>query len=549
MTKTQRRLRVPVGLVVRMFFAVTAVIVTVAFAGNLDILPWAAVIVLVDITSTYLLDGPLPILRSNQFAEWAVVATAGLASAGALGAGSGALLLLLIPASMAGQRLRPFGASLVTALVLVMALLVASRSEVLTTVSAVRLHQNLALVSIAAFLIAWGVASRAARTGHSQVRAAEASEMVEQLTTLARGFDRGFDGPAYAEDALATLLRGVAAEGGAAIVADLQRRPQTWAAVGAGRHARPDVDDPKSPLAPAWRGESVTVPRWRDTNGRDRAILAVPLKTRDGSPMGVLMADRSAAEPFTDADLAAARRTAREHETFIELSSLFAWLRDQALFEERDRLSRAIHDGIGQEIAALGYQLDAAKLLARQAGSPELQALLTDLRTTLTEVASDVRLQISDLRRAGPAIPRAHVAIEARLAAFRTSTGIPTTASIDPTPDELGTGAELALFRVAAAVLRDASEGFPTRVSLQLQTRPDMVTLVASHNGRTRLTPDSLAQHTALVPRADITFPERSDDGVVVRMVILVPQPTASPVVVDGSSWESVPVGMTRRDS
>lgn len=522
-SKKQRQLRVPVGLLVRITIAVVAVLVNVAVTGALRLLPWAAVLVLVDITASYLLDGPVPILRSNQFAEWAAVSVAGLASAGAVGVGPGALLLLLVPASMAGQRLRPLGASLLTALVLVLALLVASRRLSLTSESAVTFHQILALVSIGSFLIAWGVASRTTRTGEEQVRAAEASEMLEQLTSLARGFDRGFDGPAYADDALAELLRVVTAEGGAVVVADLQRRPQTWAVTGTARQTWPDVDTPDSPLAPAWGGRSMTLPRWRDAHGRDLAILAVPLRARDGSPIGVLVASRAAHQPFSDAELAAGRGAARHHEPFIELASLFAWLRDQALHEERDRLSRQIHDGIGQEIAALGYQLDAAKLIARER-DPELESLLADVRTSLSEVASDVRLQISDLRRAVPSIPRAHLAIEARLAAFRTATGIQTSSHLDPTPDQLGTGAELALYRVVAAVLRDASDGAPTRVSVRLTASPDTVTLVASHNGRTRLTPESLAPHTAMVPRADVTIPERSDYGVVVRVVLLVPQ-------------------------
>lgn len=522
-SKKQRQLRVPVGLIVRITIAVVAVLVNVAVTGSLQLLPWASVLVLVDITASYLLDGPVPILRSNQFAEWAAVSMAGLASAGAVGVGPGALLLLLVPASMAGQRLRPLGASLLTALVLVTALLVASRRLSLTSASAVTFHQILALVSIGAFLIAWGVASRTTRTSEEQVRAAEASEMLEQLTALARGFDRGFDGPAYADEALAELLRAVPAEGGVAIVADLQRQPQTWAVTGTARQTWPEVDTPDSPLAPAWGGTSVAVPRWRDAHGRDRAILAVPLRARDGSPIGVLLADRQANQPFTDAELVAGRRAARHHEPFIELASLFAWLRDQALREERDRLSRQIHDGIGQEIAALGYQLDAAKLIARHR-DPELESLLADVRASLSDVASDVRLQISDLRRAGPAIPRAHLAIEARLAAFRTATGIQTSSQLDPTPDQLGAGAELALYRVVAAVLRDASDGAPTRVSLRLATSPDTVTLVACHNGRTHLTPESLAPHTAMVPGADVTIPERSDYGVVVRVVLLVPQ-------------------------
>lgn len=522
-SRTPRHLRVPVGLILRISLALVTSVLNFVVEGALQVLPWAVLLILVDVVSSYLLDGPVPILRSRLVAEWAAVAMAGLAAAGAVSAGPAGVLLLLVPAAMAGQRLRPLGASLLTALQLIVALAVASRSEFVESAGAVAFQQRLALACIAAFLITGAVAYRTARTDETQVRAAHAAEMLEQLTALSRGFNRGFDGPAHAEDAVAELLRVVSAERGLALIADLERRPQTWATAGVWRHSWPDVESPESPWSRAWRGEPIAIPRWRDGQGRQRAILAVPLSARDGSPIGMLVADRSADFPFTQAELTAGLDAAARHETFIELASLFAWLRDESLYEERDRLSRQMHDGIGQEIAALGYQIDAVRMLVRQR-NPELEPLLADVRTNLTEVASDVRLHISDLRRRSPSIPRAHVAIETRLAAFRTATGITTTSDLEPLPEYADTGADLALYRVVVALLRDAAESNPTRVSVHLETHLNTVTMVACHNGPTRLTLESLEPHTGMSPRASVTLPERSDEGVVVRVVILLPE-------------------------
>ncbi|WP_169743418.1 GAF domain-containing sensor histidine kinase [Knoellia sinensis] len=527
-SKTPRQLRVPIGLLVRVCLAAIAVLLNHTATGSMGLLPWALLVVLVDITASYLLDGPVPILRSRHLAEWTVVAVAGLASAAAVSAGPGALVLLLVPAAMAGQRLRPLGAGLVTALVLVLTLLIASRTDLLTSPQAITFQQRVGLVSIGAFLVAWAFASRHARTDEGQLRAGEAAEMLEHLTHLATGFNRGFDGPAHAEDALSHFVRELSAESGQVSVADPDGRAQTWALSGSWGEQWPEVDTPDSPLAMVWEGKAIAIPQWQDSRGRVRALLAAPLSARDGSVIGLLIASRQTNRPFTDAEVALGRRVARHHETFIELSSLFAWLRDQALFEERDRLSRQMHDGIGQEIAALGYQLDAVRMLVQER-EPDLEPLIAQVRSSLSEVASDVRLHITDLRRRVPSVPRAHLAIETRLAAFRAATGVPTVAALGATPKDLGTGAELALYRVVNAVLRDAAECDPTRVSVQLQTRADTVTLVASHNGATHLTLESLLPHTAMVPRADVSLPERSEDGVVVRVVLVVPLEPSDP--------------------
>ncbi|MGE9808845.1 MULTISPECIES: sensor histidine kinase [unclassified Janibacter] len=538
------RLRVPLGLLLRSGVALAAVGINALIAGHVQVLPWALLVVLVDVASSYLLDGPAPLIRSRPLAEWATVAVAAVASAGAVTAGPGGLLLLLVPAAMAGERLRPLGASLLTTLELLLALLVAARSDVLTSPGAIAFHQRLALAVIVAFLIAWLAASRTSRTSIAQVHAAEAAEMLERLTELASGFHRGFDGPGHAEGALADLLQATGSDRGSAVVADLERRPQTWAQTGVTRQTWPPADSPDSLLAATWRRSEPTVlPRWRDVNGRDRSVLAVGLRARDGSPIGMLVASRPADAPFTDDDVAVGESVARRHETFIELAVLFAWLRDQALQEERDRLSRQMHDGIGQEIAALGYQLDAVRLLARRS-APEIEPLLDEVRTNLTDIAGDVRLHISDLRRGAPQLPRAHVAIEARLSAFRSATGIAVNSHVDPAPDALGTGAELALYRVLVAVLRDAVDSGATHVSVRMTTR-EQVTLIVSHDGATRLVADDLARHTILVPRSDLRIMDASAEGAVVRVVIPLPDdagrqaPALSPAattVADGGN-------------
>jgi len=83
-----------------------------------------------------------------------------------------------------------------------------------------------------------------------------------------------------------------------------------------------------------------------------------------------------------------------EHLTRLGTALAFAEIRSMASDAERSRLSREMHDGIAQEIASIGYSID--DLLA---DAPEqLRPQLRDLRGQLTQVVSDLRLSIFELR-------------------------------------------------------------------------------------------------------------------------------------------------------
>ena len=63
---------------------------------------------------------------------------------------------------------------------------------------------------------------------------------------------------------------------------------------------------------------------------------------------------------------------------------------------ERSRLARELHDGLAQELAAVGYQLDQV------VGDPSLdnnnRQVIREIRSTLTGVIKQVRDEIFELR-------------------------------------------------------------------------------------------------------------------------------------------------------
>jgi signal transduction histidine kinase len=98
-------------------------------------------------------------------------------------------------------------------------------------------------------------------------------------------------------------------------------------------------------------------------------------------------------------ELKAAMEVARRGAVQIDAARLFAQVRSLAVMEERRRLSREIHDGIAQDLAAIGYTIDD---LLRRTPEPDTARDLTQVRTAVTRLVSELRLSIFELRKDGP---------------------------------------------------------------------------------------------------------------------------------------------------
>jgi signal transduction histidine kinase len=98
-------------------------------------------------------------------------------------------------------------------------------------------------------------------------------------------------------------------------------------------------------------------------------------------------------------ELKAATEVSRRGAVQIDAARLFAQVRSLAIMEERRRLSREIHDGIAQDLAAIGYTIDE---LLRRAPEPDTAHDLTQVRTAVTRLVSELRLSIFELRKDGP---------------------------------------------------------------------------------------------------------------------------------------------------
>ncbi|QJY48859.1 sensor histidine kinase [Pseudonocardia broussonetiae] len=151
--------------------------------------------------------------------------------------------------------------------------------------------------------------------------------------------------------------------------------------------------------------------------------------------------------------------------------------------EERRRLRRDLHDGLGPVLTGISFQADAAgNLLATDPAAAAAQ--LTALRAAATEAIADVRRLVLDLRP--PALDEVGLVEALRRHAVRLGTGTPAVVvhAEDPLP-ALPAAVEVAAYRIAAEAMTNAvRHSGGDRVDLRISVA-DGLRLDVRDDGRT----------------------------------------------------------------
>lgn len=171
----------------------------------------------------------------------------------------------------------------------------------------------------------------------------------------------------------------------------------------------------------------------------DRRVGLVGLE-RDGGPWG----RREVAKAQELVDSAALR---------IDTGQLFSEVRALATVEERRRLAREIHDGVAQEVAALGFVVDD---LRARSNDPEVREDLEGLRGELTRIVSELRLSIFDLRSDVQPAAGLGAALTSYVRSVGTGSSLTVHLVLDESPYRLPIEAETELLRVAQEAITNA---------------------------------------------------------------------------------------------
>lgn len=151
--------------------------------------------------------------------------------------------------------------------------------------------------------------------------------------------------------------------------------------------------------------------------------------------------------------------------------------------EERRRLRRDLHDGLGPVLAAMSFKLDAIHNLAdRDAGA--VQRLAAELKLQMQDALADIRRIAYDLRP--PALDELGLvgALKAHITSHNQVQGLQITLEAPENPPPLPAAVEVAAYRIALEALNNVSrhaEAHHCRVRLSL---PDDLCLEILDDGR-----------------------------------------------------------------
>lgn len=240
------------------------------------------------------------------------------------------------------------------------------------------------------------------------------------------------------------------------------------------------------PLQRAWDSSSPVVDRRPADDGGRRVgstLAVLPLLDVDG-PFGLVILESFEPGAFSDEQVEQMRACLADGELRLDTALLFDQVRTTVTIEERDRLAREMHDGVAQELAFVGYQLDN---LRGQAGKvdPELGEDIREVRQGLTRLISDIRLSITDLRTSVSSDRGLGAALASYVRAVGSGQQIAVHVTLDESAFRLPGDQEVLLFQIAQVVAQDARKCPQVQnLWVTLHVDPPSARLVVAHDGR-----------------------------------------------------------------
>lgn len=121
-----------------------------------------------------------------------------------------------------------------------------------------------------------------------------------------------------------------------------------------------------------------------------RSFLGVPIRLRDQVFGNLYLTEKIGAESFTADDEELAIALAAVAGVIIENVRLQGQLQAVAVFEDRERIARDLHDTVIQRLFASGMALQAAARLAEPSVGERIQDTIDDLDQTIRDIRSAI---------------------------------------------------------------------------------------------------------------------------------------------------------------
>ncbi len=354
----------------------------------------------------------------------------------------------------------------------------------------------------------------------------EARALIRELTALSSHLTGGLDATALGGDILDRVARRVPAS-------DLHLHVNHHDDFVALLSRSPDPDQASAaPMA------LVTHARHTDRPVLAGHSFAVPLVSRgitvavvSGHLPGHLDVPGLAIE--VDLELSQAELTSLT--TRLDTALLFGELRESATAHERNRMAREMHDGVAQDIASMGYLVDAMAVTA----PAELQPDLAQLRAMITRVVAEVRRSVMTLRTQAGSQESLGAGIATLARHLSEVSGVPIQVTVDERTDRLRHEVEAELLRIAQEAMHNAvrhSGAHQVDVECRVDAPSVYLTVRDDGTGLGQARPDShgltiMAERAGLIG-ATLDILQPSAGGTTVRVVLgTVTGPVPSPTL------------------
>lgn len=211
-------------------------------------------------------------------------------------------------------------------------------------------------------------------------------------------------------------------------------------------------------------------------------VICLPLSGSRGA-LGVLCVASCATEPLDDLEMQFLSAISAWIGMAVENLRLNVQQRRLAVLEERERIGMDLHDGVIQEIYAVGLTLEHARLLLAenpQASRQRIEQAIDDLNSTIR----DIRAYILDLRPRKLHEENLVDGLRRLIAEFRANTLIETSLLAPAQTLKLTQSQAVALFHISQEALANIGKhSFARHVNISLWTTPERVLLEISDNG------------------------------------------------------------------
>jgi signal transduction histidine kinase len=324
---------------------------------------------------------------------------------------------------------------------------------------------------------------------------AEARALLEQLRSVTSRFPGSLDMSTTCELMLESCLRSSGVSIGAVLVHSGDGYHVPLALRGLHRLPWRSPAAESGPLREAWRTrQPVMDVRQNDPHegkdagpGHERsgsALLVVPVLSSH-SVLGLVVLQSPRSEYFSDAVLSEVLTTVARQALALETAQTFERVRSAVTVEERSRLARDMHDGVAQDLAYIGFELDFTRARAAQL-DPALARSLTEIRSETTRIISDVRASITDLRSSRSLERGLGAALTSHVRNAGASGPLAVHITLDESPFRLPAETEVELLRIAQEFTTLARYRSGARnLWVTLTVEPPAAQLRLEHDGQT----------------------------------------------------------------